>query len=286
MRLFKELTSKYPEIGKIVIDTDIFGIERSIKIVYKDGEISTHKGSDIKDFNLYIDMCNDSDKNSIIKKVSYLSDTISRIEVYERDGNYYPTRYKIYLDDGRTMIYNSLISFINNSVKRDSNGLDKYIIESLLKRYGINKEELDKYLNIDPVSTNINDENNPINRFIKSHTSIKNKRIREDSRIISSEDYKRIDIISCNEFNFPSTMVIYYNSGRSITVKDEYTCNKFLRSALSRGIDTCNYYPESSKSKVEKLTVYTNKFDEKMSIKKRNIDKLFAIFSKDKKYKK
>ena len=286
MMLFKDLTANQPEIGKVVIDTDIFGIERSIKVVHKDGEVNTYPGCDIKDLNFYIEICDDEDKKVVNKKTYYSSDNIQKIEVYERDKEFRPTIYKVFLEDGRSFVYNSNESSIGNAISDDANTLGKYLISSLLKRFNTDSSHLGEYLKKDPVKKKLNDISNPINNFIDRHTYKKNRRIKEDTRIVSYEKYHKIDIVSFNDLGYPSSIVVYYSSGKSIMVHDEYICNKYLRSAMLRGIDKCSYYPDSGITRVVNINAITDKFDDKMSLKKIKLNNLFAIFSKDKKLKK
>ena len=286
MMLFKDLIANQPEIGKVVIDTDIFGIERSIKVVHKDGEVNTYPGCDIKDLNFYVEICDNEAKKEVFKKTYYNSDNIQKIEVYERDKEFRPTIYKIFLEDGRSFVYNSNKPSIGDVISDDASTLGKYIMSSLLQRFNTDSSNLVECLKKNPVKKNLNSRDNPINSFIDKHTNIKNKRIREDSKIIPYEKYNKIDIVSFNDLGYPSSIVVYYSSVKSIMVHDEYVCNKYLRSALLRGIDKCSYYPESGVTRVANITAITDRFDEKMDLKKIKINNIFAIFSKVKKLKK
>ena len=286
MILFKDLTANQLEISKVIIDTDVFGIERSIKVVHKDGEISTYHGSEIKYIDFYIDICDDEDKKVVNKKIYYQTDTIQKIEVYERDKEFYPSLYKVFLEDGRSFVVNNNESNIIDAISDGSTSLSKYLINSLLERYNTDVSNIGKCYKDNPIKKKLNDSNNPINSFLKKHITVKNKTIKEDSKIVSSERYNKIDIVSFNDLEFPSSIVVYYSSGKSIMVHDEYICNKYLKSALLRGINTCSYYPEFNVSRVANITTFTDKFDDKMSLKKHYLNKLFAIFSKEKKLKK
>ena len=283
MKLFKELTANLREIGKIVVDTDIFGIEKLIKVVYKNGDIDTYNGSDIKDIKFFIEIGDDEDKKNMSKRLSYHSDAISYIEVYERDKEFYPTRYKVVLEDGRGFVFNTYTASIDKAMDNDADSFNMYMLDTLESRYNTtDRNMLKKCLKIEPIKTDLNDRDNPVNRFIRSHRSVKNNRIKEDGRIISFEQYKKIDIISCDDEYIPTSIVVFYDSDRYVRVSEDYVCNKYLKSALSRGIDTCTYYPSSNDAKVADLRVFTHKFDDKMSLKKQKLNKLFAIFSNDK----
>ena len=286
MMLFKDLTANQTEIGKVVIDTDIFGIERSIKVVHKDGEVNTYPGCDIKDLNFYVEICDNEDKKVVFKKIYYSGDNIQKIEVYERDKEFRPTIYKIFLEDGRSFVYNSNESSISDVISDDASTLGKYIMSSLLQRFNTDSSNLGECLKKNPIKKKLNAIDNPINNFIDRHTYKKNRRIKEDSKIIPYEKYNKIDIVSFNDLGYPSSIIVYYSSGKSIMVHDEYVCNKYLRSALLRGIDKCSYYPESGVARVANITAITDRFDEKMDLKKIKINNLFAIFSKVKKLKK
>jgi len=292
MLFFRKITDNFDNIEQIILDKNIFGVVRTITIKYKNGTLEEFPGEEEKYFSRLHELKEEELAKKIEKKTTVKTDYISKIEVIERDKLFNPSVMDIYLASGEVINFDSKNADIIKAITNAKTPYQKYMLNSLLKKYDCTREELinklntDGYLKDDIVKKHrkaINGDS-PLWNFIQKHTD---RRGKEDYHIISSEEYSKIDVISPSEVGgLPEVIVVYFKSGRSVAVDDQYCAYRFLKSASTKGITSCNYYPNSCKITPVNLVTFMRKMDDKYILKKFKISDLFASFRKNKTYKK
>ncbi len=292
MLFYRKLTDEFNNIEQIILDKNIFGVTRNITIKYKNGTLEEFSGEDEKFFSLLHELKEDDLAKKVEKKTVVKTDDISKIEVKERDKLFNPSVMDIYLASGEVIQFDKKNADIMKTITACKTEYQKYMLDSLLKKYNCTREQLIKnitnngYLKDDIIKKHRDalNGNAPIWDYIRKHTD---RRGREDYHLISSEEYSRVDVITpCEIGELPEVIVVYYKNGRSVTVDDQYCSYKFLKSANSKGITSCNYYPNNAKVTPVNIVTFMRKMDDKFILKKDRISDFFASFRKNKTYKK
>ncbi len=292
MLFFRKLTDEFDNIEQVILDKNIFGVTRTITIKYKNGTLEEFSGEEEKYYSMLYELKEDELAKKVEKKTVVKTDDISKIEVIERDKLFNPSVMNIHLASGDVIEFNPKEADIMKAITQGKTPYQKYMLNSLLKKFDCSREELinklnnNAYLKEDIIKRHRRSLNgdSPLRSYIQSHTD---KRGREDYHILSNEKYSKIDVISPPEVGgLPEVIVVYYKSGRSVTTDNQYCSYKFLKSASTKGITTCNYYPNSGRVTPVNLVTFMRKMDDKFILKKDIFSDFFARFRKNKTYKK
>ena len=278
MHLYKLLCVKLDDIKSIHLDEDIFGATRRITITYKDDSKETFPGANDKFINLYFDL-QDENAHKLRRLINSSKERIEYIEILERSGNFEPSLISVKVGS-RDLIVSYKNKPIIDRILNPNSDLDRYVIDTIINRYNLTRDDIIKRLKNDTVlkeeieslSNLYGRVNEPFNTLfynIKNSNKLSDRKTEPiyKNHVYSKVEYDIIDAIGF-ENNQPNRMTVTYKSGDTVMACGIDACREFLKEARLRGITKVNSYPKESEKIEKNISDYIAKEEEKSLIKR------------------
>ena len=256
MHLYRLLCDNLNNIKSIILDKDIFGVVKTIKVVFNDGTSQDFTGSEDKFIKLFYDL--QEDKSNLLKrKIIKKYDKIDSIQILEREAYFSPSKIMVNLN-GKELEMAGGLYILYDKLLKPQTEFDRYVLETFLIRYNTDYNTLSNKIRKDEcikeeiknhfiTYSRINTPFNTLYYNVKSSGDYPVRKVDEiyDSMIISNVDYKSIDIMAMKD-NAPSSIVVVYSNDKSVVTKDINSSYKFIEEAKNRGLEKVNSYLEGT----------------------------------------
>ncbi len=294
MDLYKLLETRIDDVDRVVLYKNIFGLIKNIKVYMKDDNVYDYKGTEEK----FLDLCYEIKDNNFItklnKKVDNYYDDVKKIEIVERDRKFKPSLLNIYLTDGKVITYNKDSTNYLKPFTNPNSEYDKYVINSYANRYNTTEEAFVNELKKDDAlktyirekEKKIREKDKYIENLIKAHSDKKGRILKDDKFLSSKEHYKQLDIISVDTDDRVASLILFYDSDRSVIVTDKDSCIRFILDAKDKGLTTCGYYPNSSERRITYINNIIAEKDKKFCLKRTKLADFFNGYNDEKTLKK